>query len=889
MATILAIGVAALLLMLGIAFVTTSMIERKAAVNFQNINVARAFAQTAFNRAMANMKLESANPQESMNEILSHDNDIVNDASMTDAGKRAILGDDLANQLTTVVNGDTILIMPSDYPSNTAYNITDTSAVTWVYIKSEEQNDFGDNDGQIFGRVAYVVLPDKGKIDPWAVIDSGSWSTTTNKPPSEYLYGNGKTSKDSLTTYVTGRPGKNINELSLASLEYDSETFYPSYTQKMSVNTCSPVGLVNIGDAGKWKDYEQIFSNLGISQSNDTIRQYFREVFYVNAPEDDEKYWVDANKDVIREQLEMQPRFDLVHADSPTWWNNRTVSDFGGDAPQLKWILNMNDTVTKNQIIANLIDYCDSDTNATTDNPNNPGYFGLERCPYINEVRVSVPFTITKGSKTNNLYPWTISSTGAIVAVELVNMYGFTLSGTNLPKATINLELEYYIGTSGTEVAFNPQPGMETQNLLFNSINSTYTTADTMILGTDFKNNQYNLATSTTALGIKVNVKNFSVLLKSSDGLNNYDFARFENNDISQYQVFNYSTAPTTNPAYYYSDYEVRDPRQNLNTTDWIQIQVAPASATASAAANGTLLASGTTLPAVGGTVAIGKKNAVFPTTFSGTDTDIEAAADPWLISTAYIRNDHMQSPWELGFIHRASNFQTINLKKYNDSTDGYGFGPAAAAGDYSLGDANILDQIKMSSNSTTLGKINLNSDNTSVLRTLFDQINIGSTKVDPGSGGTNITSPNDLAIETLNVNGTHGSGNAFYTRAQIVHDIPNLSNGHYGTQTTDATQEELIGKFINLTKVETPDLFTVIAVGQAIKDVGPDSGTVTIYKDLNNDGDVSDPGETIAAKKGQFDVNADEVTASQKILARIKRTTGTDTFYIQDLMYLDQ
>lgn len=156
-AAIIAIGIAAMLLMIGVAFVTTSMIERKSAVNFQNLNVSRAMAQTAFNRAMANMKLKSINPTESMNEIVSHDSAIGN---MSDAATRKMYGSDLAAELTTTVNGKTYLEVPSDYPFSSEYNITDTGAVTWVYLRN---NSDSDSERQIIGRIAYVVLPDKGK------------------------------------------------------------------------------------------------------------------------------------------------------------------------------------------------------------------------------------------------------------------------------------------------------------------------------------------------------------------------------------------------------------------------------------------------------------------------------------------------------------------------------------------------------------------------------------------------------------------------------------------------------------------------------------------------------------------------------------------------------
>jgi hypothetical protein len=235
-----------------------------------------------------------------------------------------------------------------------------------------------------------------------------------------------------------------------------------------------------------------------------------------------------------------------------------------------------------------------------------------------------------------------------------------------------------------------------------------------------------------------------------------------------------------------------------------------------------------------------------------------------------------MQSPWELGFIHRAKAYQTLNLKKYNNlASNGYGFGLNSGGSAYSDGDANILDQIKMTSNTTTLGKINVNSDNLSVLRALFDNIKLGSdlkSNPDPGVigyyGTTTITpaNANTIADSIRTANGSQGTGTPFYTRASVVNPIPYLSTTTLGSysRTTDAKQEELIGKFINLAKAETPDQYIVIAVGEAIRDV---------------------------ANTGTYEPNVDEILASQKILAIIKHKFDptTNQFYVVRMMYLSE
>ena len=182
-----------------------------------------------------------------------------------------------------------------------------------------------------------------------------------------------------------------------------------------------------------------------------------------------------------------------------------------------------------------------------------------------------------------------------------------------------------------------------------------------------------------------------------------------------------------------------------------------------------------------------------------------------------------MQSPWELGFIHRGAAFQTINLKVYNSNeTIGSGGGE-----DYSYGDANILDQIKMTSGVKTYGKININSKIQEVLTLLFEKINVGSniTSTDgPGVLANELdnTYASALAAEVLNNNSTN-SGSMFLTRAQIVRGTNGLVNAlsNDGTiqgtsinlsRDTDAEQEEIIGKFINLTDASlTSNVFFIL------------------------------------------------------------------------------
>ena len=118
-------------------------------------------------------------------------------------------------------------------------------------------------------------------------------------------------------------------------------------------------------------------------------------------------------------------------------------------------------------------------------------------------------------------------------------------------------------------------------------------------------------------------------------------------------------------------------------------------------------------------------------------DVDKETAHDPaWLgdaagqhVSTAYIRNAPMVSPWEIGLIHRGREWQTLKLTRAG------GFGATAdltirledikseyadwtAVGtSYPNGDGAILEYVKTGISCRCMGKIPLTLLRTAVIR----------------------------------------------------------------------------------------------------------------------------------------------------------------------------
>ncbi len=255
---------------------------------------------------------------------------------------------------------------------------------------------------------------------------------------------------------------------------------------------------------------------------------------------------------------------------------------------------------------------------------------------------------------------------------------------------------------------------------------------------------------------------------------------------------------------------------------------------------------------------------------------DEEADADePWDISTAYIRNAPMESPWEVGLIHRGKRWQTLNIKKYNLSE-----GMKGGGNDYEDGDANILDQIKMTSENAVYGKININTELKGVLNALFEDIPRESDISTPGTAETvlSTTEAETFADNTI----SSSSIQPFFTRAQILRPDRQLENEPLVTgvdelydssvisQENDAQQEEVIGKFINLTKALQPNEYTIIVIAQSIQDIGG----VTV-----ND---------VECQTGRYDEGGDLILATQKVLVVVRWDEDSKKFRILRYQFID-
>lgn len=893
-ALLFTLGILALLLVLALAFATSSIVQRKAAANNADLSVARIMAEAVLERVTALMQFYDVGVAYSHCDSTTHP----------------------TSPNTGTLDWIHRLEINEGSPSSPSYVFDWDSSYTdinWEYISV---------DGQLIGRTAYVVIPGGG-LDPGDLIDSVDPETDENG-------------------YLETRIGVDVSEVNLLSLGSPMTTTY--------ANKFSHTDVAGGTFTGTWTDFQTLFSAAKLNVTSASERDQFRKWFVLNTTSDPEAFWLDdpdptagggtegdGKVDINTSddsKNELYHRFNIARAD----WDTLTVANITAavaaadnynradgtyDGGGLQWLAyfgkdsNGNDDpanylktfstipARRNQLAANLIDYCDSDLTPTTDGVLDaagdlttfPTYIGLDECASINEVAIEIDGKVEEQDSVaqpgiTSDYYCTIRLKA--IEVEAVNMYDTDddgLAGDNPVslKARVAVAGTFDWAPKGTSESFDKTTDVDI------TIGDTEYKSNTIIPTIDISPASWD----NQAKGLAKSITNFKISKLKVNLLNNvktilYDYSNIET-DSGTHDV-------TTDGvlASRFLDWQIDDPRQNLNEADW----GAPATATV---ANDT----------------IGSKNSSCNPSLAG---DAETNAEPWTVSTAYIRNATMQTPWELGCIHRAAKWETLNLKEFNTSDSNFRQGGGdyngAADGDADTddgGDANILDQVKVGNAVENNKKISLKIHDDHILYALLDKIKIGSDMGTATNGtaitGAGVTSVAD-AIKLKSIN--------FYSRGCVA-NVAKLFDGTCGqSQDNDAEKEELIGKFINLTSVNQSDYFTVIVLAQAIKDVGsvdttpdtdPDNdGKITVYKDLDQDGTVAsgncdetatldiDGDKTFSENLGtetaveqitgceldSYNQYADEIVAEQKIKAEVYRNPSTGKCTVLKYEYVE-
>ena len=570
------------------------------------------------------------------------------------------------------------------------------------------------------------------------------------------------------------------------------------------------------------------------------------------------------------------------------------------------------------QIAANLKDYSDTDNIPSSDEkPSDwvsgdaPKFTGNERTPYINKIglKVHVKLEVNGPSGTFSLYT-TTASAYVKPYVGCINIYGpaYTQDLQVVVKGYVKVEVSFNGGTP-KEMTLNineaPRPIDKVANW-----GLAYPGHSTFVEG--FAGNVESTDTiDSPAVTAVVNVTNVTitkVVLYYEDGTDKigYDYVK----NLVYNPSFPALTSSTADEQDSWFGFEVNDPRQNLNPGDWVTLQPHQA-------------------PLASSTLAVTDANECKPNNLNthspitgnieepnfGPDPEPVTDSANGALSTAFIRNAPMESPWELGFIHRGAKWETINLKKYDSKKainkiiiNGKDYIPGG--GVYTDGDANILDQVKMTKLAKTPEKINISAQEERIINTLFSQVQLGCSIVRDNTNNP-VDSAVHMTIASMAATGTSidtyspsvdyttmvtqimswfATPDATKTRASVAAKLT-LPVG----ATTDAAQEELIGKIINLTKVNQSggSSFNIIVLSQAIKDVGTSSGISITKSSMDGSTTATKP----LCKIGEFDADTsdsnsdkhvyfDEITGEKKIL--VKANNGGDKIKVTSFKYIE-
>ena len=888
-ALILTLSILVVLIMLAMVFVTMSSTNKKLASVHMEATQTRLLAESAIERIIGSIQLyndniDSGRIYPGTNSFYFIKNANLN-AGSTDTGwdNRNVIfsfqsgGDtDWIHNFKTQfshIDGTTMRDYLGWYGSDSAA-FKSALPTTWKYIITND----GTTD-RIIGRISYIIIDESGKIDPNRVTASGVDEAVV----------------------LESRVGSDVEEINLRGAG-------------VSQASARALGYDNAGGKrpsnSKWFSWSHIIGgDTGFTQNE--VDQYTGSLFPFSY--DIEACWIDTDGNAKYDSGEDFHRFNLARND----WNSLTISDIVNDPDSfslsdkthdgdgIKWINDFSEAgdfgsldARKNQIAANLIDYCDSDSIPETDGGDSPTYCGLEQTAYVNELHIKIDSEKVEKNYNNATgdYDYKWDDITIYFTPELVNVYNFAVG-------VASLEVDYTISATvnkGEAVPFKipDVSGKLTYDFASGAEGRTYVTAPsqqvTIASGAYSNTNDMNQNLNITKIEIKC-------YLKDSDD-NLIDYSTIDTGSAVNLDI---------HPSDKYCNYQTDDSRHNHFATNW---------------------------DSKSGNTDQGTLGIINSVCKPGTSGDEEPGGNPW-VSTCYIRNGVMLSPWELGVIHRGAAWETINLKAFKSGATG--------GGDYSDGDANILDQVKMNANTANSGKININTPVKDVLKALVRNIHVGQSYALPGATSSNQPiSDSDSFLEDitnailknngseLNDKGNHSS--PFTNRAAVVNTTVELEDkttkkilcdSYFFAQTTDAKKEEIIGKFINLTTVRQ-NLFTLIILAQTIKDAGSPSGSgveAALFADLDQDGDTEgsvsestagwdidgkdsndngnpddDPDisdtdldadgnpETVMAKMGRYDQYVDQITSDKKILVVVYRDAYTNKCKVLHFEYLE-
>lgn len=935
-ALIFTLGILGLLTVLALGFASTAMLNSKISGNISHQQKARYIARLGAERALYAL---TQCPDIPISNIFSKSSVIYSweegseDRKMIE--KRSCDG---IWKLNTKLNGIPIYEITDDYGAD---------SVGWEYIR-DPQSDTNSKSkkNDIIGRYAYVIAVEKGgKLDPsvhLAKVDSNDIGAEPSR--------NG-TINDTLSFKVPFRSeleskfqstdDKLLYKL-MQRIFYFSQRFYNTYQRRFfDFGNLLKYKYENDGADKIKKGDTNIFSKEGITSSRGKAKwtRKLGNILGVRPAPYQECYTLSSTTGSTT-TTNTYPRFNLNRSD----WDSLTPEELvdqtklsSGDA--IAWLVNWThsrgttDEWTaermKKQIAANIIQYSrpmEDNINTIADSENwettLPTYAGIGEHPMLNEIGVKLNIradagedpTPTEGTTTYSP-KYTIE---ADIGVELIDMFklssyreaqvsvygslsfaytkptgisdsnfiweptyeGIKSTGDSTPLCTITISSADW--SNGYSVKWYIGSGSESGNSLISesfpdnlgSFPAEKGKSEDVLRNMRVKDIKMNISKVILKVGEQWRdcaiICNDSSLLKT--GTQNYQ---------EEHVIAPFGEEKKWKSYYFLAAWQAVDPRVNHYPIDWTLKLSDPSTAVESS---------------YPGTP--GEKNPFDgyidneqPYINATTDGDKEAVSDPaWTsdnqhLASAYIRHAKMESLWELGCISRAEPWKTLNLKRSN---------PLALGGEtYAKGDANILDQVKITDAKSRFGLINLNTDEHFVLEPLFYKIPFYKNLYD----STGLSPASILDVKRDQIDDTQRPGYLlsekdsshdadeclaclikkrasvlpFENRSDLLMDysdpetitalenagkidstqktaLQTISNkickklleptATGVTLTTDAEEEQLVGKIMNLVATEPYETVYIIAVGQSIRDIGSsDNKGITIFKNWAGSG----------------------------------------------------
>ena len=443
-ALLIALGFLVLMMVVGIAFVSTSLFSRKLAANSDIMEQTRTLARSAAARAEFNIMLcfDQANALTNLDAASSYDEVNCNDnGTITPA---AVLDDQLKS---TSACSTTKL----DYHTGTTDYSGDQSSAKWLYYYDAPA---GTTPRRIIGRTAFQVLPEQpADLSLYGVMGGSVIPNSLGVIPQTFRWGRGI--EELAYNSSTGLHG--CNPADAAQVPYTFDMLYSAFSGfddpaiRKWVETWFAEGKNTIA--------REVFPALDAADHSGKKLLYFNrfnigDFYYTQEERNAKDNWYDRfnwgnsaadrkNSDVAVEALSKDA---LESCDDDT----SDIYLVGYGLPFLRRIGNDKYSFStldllRRQIVANFNDYCDTDDIPTSDIPSSewnvtdllPAYTGNEKTLYINEVGVEIGAPVLDFSAEN----LNLESVPVRLVGEVVNMYDNSVPAETPLLDPANVEL----------------------------------------------------------------------------------------------------------------------------------------------------------------------------------------------------------------------------------------------------------------------------------------------------------------------------------------------------------------------------------------------------------------------------------------------------------------